>query len=90
MTDVVAERRRSSVEVVVHQHINRDLLKTSVVSLETGEIYGQELFVRPSFFFVDVAEAALEDAIKFAEIEGYEVKTIDSPFAGSWKKCHGE
>ncbi|MGM7724377.1 hypothetical protein [Metabacillus sp. Hm71] len=67
-------------EVVVHQYISNDILKTSVVSLETGEIYGQDVFVRHSFYFVDVAEAALDDAVKFAEGAGYNIKTIDSPF----------
>lgn len=67
--------------VVVHQHINGDILKTSVVSLETGEIYGQETHVRPSFFFESIAEAALDDAIKYVEeSDNYEIKLIDSPF----------
>jgi len=75
--------------VILHQFINGDILKTSIVSEETGEIYVQELIIRPSFFFLDVVNAALDDAISIAEKSGYNVKQIDSPFINmrSEEKC---
>jgi len=71
--------------VVIHQHISGDILKTSIVSEETGEIYVQDLIVRPSFFFLDVVNAALDDAVTIAERSEYNITQIDSPFESMWR-----
>lgn len=67
-------------QVVIHQAINKSILKTSVVDIGTGEIYGQEMLIWSSSYFASIIEATIEDAIKYATKEGYEVIDIDSPY----------